>query len=169
VSPHDAFGKDVGSEHPGDRELQVPGTLVYEYSPQVTAITEYGISADALLSGKASAPLEGARIDLYLEGPVTGPRFTGTLHGVDYLYFRADGRAQLHIHAHIVTEDGKAISLTAEGVAIPTPESSILQLRENVTLLSNHPEFSWVNAVQIWASGTVDVSSGQVRIKAYAV
>ena len=68
----------------------------------------------------------------------------------------------------VTTEDGKKISLAAEGIAIPQEDSSVVQLRENVTLLSNHPELSWVNAIQVWASGTVDMSSGQVHVKAYA-
>jgi hypothetical protein len=44
----------------------------------------------------------------------------------------------------------------------------VIQLRENVTLLTNHPELSWLNALQLWATGTVDVANGQVRVKAYA-
>jgi hypothetical protein len=169
VSPLDASREGVETEDLGDQELQMPGMLVYAYSPRVSRIVEYGTSADGLLSGRVSPPPEGARIDFYLEGPVTGPKLNGTVKGVDYLYFRADGRAQLHIHAQVTTEGGRTISLTAGGIAIPQPGSSILHLRENVTLLSNHPEYSWVNAVQIWASGAVDVSSGQVRVKAYAV
>ena len=146
----------------------MPGELVYEYTPLVTRVVEYGASADALLSGQVSPEPEGARIDFYLEGPVIGPKLTGTVKGVDYLYFRADGRAQLHIHAEITTEDGKKIALAADGIAIPEQGSSLFQLRENVTLLTNHPELAWINAIQLWGTGTVDVSNGQVRVKAYA-
>jgi hypothetical protein len=32
-----------------------------------------------------------------------------------------------------------------------------------------HPELAWVNPIQIWAPGTVDVSRGEIRIKAYVV
>ena len=74
---------------------------------------------------------------------------------------------RLHIHAEITTEDGKKIALFADGVAIPEKGSPIFQLRENVTLTSNHAELSWVNPMQIWATGTVDVPSGQVRVTAY--
>jgi hypothetical protein len=144
------------------------GELVYEYTLQVVRVVEYGLSVDELFSGRASPTPEGARIDFYLEGSVTGPKLKGTVVGIDYLYFRADGRAQLHIHAEITTEDGKKVSLAAEGIAIPEQGSSVVQLRENVTLLTNHPELSWVNAIQVWASGTVDVSSGQVHVKAHA-
>ena len=79
---------------------------------------EYGASADAVLSGQTPPP-EGARFDFYLEGPVTGPKVQGTFKGIDYIYFRADGRAELHIHGEITTEDGKKIALEAGGVAIP--------------------------------------------------
>ena len=54
------------------------------------------------------------------------------------------------------------------GVAIPEEGSPVFQLKENVTLTSNHPEYSWVNPIQVWAPGTVDVSKGEIRIKAYA-
>ena len=94
---------------------RMPGALIYEYRPQVTQVVEYGASADAVLSGQAP-PAEGARFDFYLEGPVSGPKLQGTFRGVDYIYFRADGRAELHIHGEITTEDGKKIALEAGGV-----------------------------------------------------
>jgi hypothetical protein len=149
-------------------EAQVPGRLIYEYRPQVTQIVEFGLSADGLFSGRTLPPKEGARLDLYLEGPVTGP-LKGRVNGVDYLCFRADGRADLHIHAVITTDAGKRVALLAGGLADRQADSSVFQLRENVTLTSNDPDLSWVNTVQVWAMGTVDVSNGQVHLKAYAV
>jgi hypothetical protein len=149
------------------QDMQVPGELIYEYSLQITQTVEYGASAAAVFTGQTPPP-EGARFDLYLEGAVAGPRMNGAVKGVDYLEFRADGRAALHIHAEITTEDGKKIALFADGVAIPEKGSPIFQLRENVTLTSNHAEFIWVNAIQIWATGTVDVSTGEVRVKGHA-
>jgi hypothetical protein len=169
MSSLDASQPSAETPDPGDPELQMPGKLIYEYSPQVTRVVDYGASADALWSGQVSPPREGARIDFYLEGPVIGPNLKGTISGVDYLYFRADGSAQLHIHAEITTEEGKKIALAAGGIAVPKEGSSVCQLRENVTLLTNHRELAWVNALQIWATGTVDVATGQVRVKGYAV
>ena len=147
----------------------ISGELIYEYTPMITQVVEYGASADAVLSGQTAPPAEGARFDVYFEGPVTGARLNGTVKGVDHLHIRADGRAQLHIHAEITTEDGKKITLAADGVAIPEEGSPVFQLRENVTLTSNHPEYAWVNPLQVWAPGTVDVAKGEVRIKGYAV
>jgi hypothetical protein len=152
----------------GDPQGRMPGALIYEYRPQITKVVEYGASADAVLSGQTPPP-EGARFDFYLEGPVTGPKVRGTFKGIDYIYFRADGRAELHIHGEITTEDGKKIALEAGGVAIPEEGSPVFQLREHVSLISNHPELSWVNPVEVWARGVVDVSTGQVHVTAYAV
>jgi hypothetical protein len=144
------------------------GELIYEYRPQVTQTVEYGVSADAMFGG-APPPPEGARLDLYLEGPVCGGKLNGTVRGVDYLNFRADGRAELHIHAEIVTEAGKNVALEAGGVAARRDGSSLLELREHVSLRSNHPELVWVNGLEIWAHGVVDVASGQVHLRGFSV
>lgn len=145
------------------------GELIYEYFTRFTQVVEYGISVEAVLSGQTPPPAEGARFDVYFEGPISGPKLEGTVKGVDYLHIRADGRCQLDIHAEITTRDGKKISLRADGVAIPQQGSPVFELRENVTLTTNHAEHAWVNPLQIWAPGTVDVSKGEIRIKAYVV
>ena len=147
-------------------QTQLPATLLYEYAPNITQVVEYGVSMQALMSGQAPPPAEGARFDVYFEGPVTGTKLSGSVRGVDYLHMRADGRFQLHIHAEITTADGKKIALAADGVALGGPP--VLQLRENVTLTTSHPEYSWVNAIQVWAPGTVDLAKGEIRVKGYA-
>ena len=145
---------------------QLPGELLYEYTPKITRVVEYGVSMDALMSGQAAPPVEGARFDVYFDGPVTGMKLSGSVKGVDYLHFRADGRLQLNIHAEITTKDNKKIALAADGVALG--EAPVLQLRENVTLTTSHPDYSWVNAIQVWAPGTVDLAKGEIRVKGYA-
>jgi hypothetical protein len=37
-----------------------------------------------------------------------------------------------------------------------------------VKLTTSHPEHAWVNQIQIWASGTVDLAKGEIRVKGYA-
>jgi Protein of unknown function (DUF3237) len=152
----------------GGHEAHMPGALIYEYRPQITHVVEYGASADAVLSGQ-TPPAEGARFDFYLEGPVGGPKLRGTFRGVDYIYFRADGRAELHIHGEITTEDGKKVALEAGGVAIREEGSPVFQLREHVSLMTNHPQLFWVNPIEVWARGVVDVSTGRVHVRAYGV
>ena len=145
---------------------RMQGELLYEYTVQFTQVVEYGVSMEALTSGQTAPPPEGARFDVYFEGPVVGTKLSGSVKGVDYLHVRADGRFQLHIHAEISTDDGKKIALAADGVALGEPP--VFQLRENVTLTTSAPKHSWVNTIQVWGTGTVDVSKGEVQIKGYA-
>jgi hypothetical protein len=142
------------------------GELLYEYTPMVTQVVEYGASFEAIASRQSPPPPEGARVDVFFEGPVTGAKLSGSVKGVDYLKLRADGRFELDIYAEITTEDGKKIALAADGVALG--QAPVLQLRENVKLTSSHPEHAWVNPIQIWASGTVDLAKGEIRVKGYA-
>ncbi|HYB48477.1 MAG TPA: DUF3237 family protein [Streptosporangiaceae bacterium] len=149
---------------------QLPGELIYRYNLKVTGVTSYGAPAmDAVVSGAAGIPPPGARYDLALEGRIAGQRLRGTVNGVDYIHIRPDGRAQLHIHAEITTEDDKKIALYADGVVSFRAGSSVGDLRENVTLTTSEPAYAWVNPFQIWALGTVDMATGDVDIAGYAV
>jgi Protein of unknown function (DUF3237) len=157
----------------GQRETagyaQLPGELIYEYTLQITGITSYGAPPlDALLSGAADIPPQGARYDVAVEGPITGQRLRGTIKGTDYVHIRPDGRAQLHIHAEITTEDGKKIAFHADGAASFEDGPPAGHLRENVTLTTSEPGYAWVNPLQIWAPGTVDIAKGEVHLAGYA-
>ncbi len=142
------------------------GDLLYEYAVNISRVTDYGVTLDSLAAGAAPPP-EGARFDVWFEGPVNGERFKGTATGVDYLHVRADGRFELHIHAEITTDDGHRIALFADGVGLPQPGSPIVQLRENATLFTSSKKYAWVNTLQVWAIGTADLSQQVVRIKGY--
>jgi len=147
-------------------KTELPGELLYEYTPKITRVVEYGASIQGLTSGEAPPPAEGARVDIHFAGPVTGPKLVGAVEGVNYQYFRADGRIELNIRGEITTEDGKRIALSATGVAFGKPP--VMQLRQNVTLLTSHPEYTWVNTLQIWAVGTVDLVERQIQVRGYA-
>src|SRR5262249_53766452 len=133
---------------------------------RMTQVVKFGVPADAAFSGQAQLPAEGARFDNYFEGAVTG-KFKGTLKGVDYLHIRADGRSQLNVHAETTTEDGTKIAFAADGLAIPEPGSLVLQIRESVSLMSHHPEYSWLNRIHVWATGTVNLATGEVQVSGY--
>jgi hypothetical protein len=149
---------------------QMPGELIYEYTANITGVTSYGApDLGALLSGAAAPPPQGAWYDVAFEGPVVGQKLRGSVKGIDYLHVRPDGRGQLHIHGEITTEDGKKIALTADGVAIFKEGPPIGDLRENVTLTTSEPDYAWVNPLQIWAPGTVDLAKGEVHIRGYVV
>lgn len=150
---------------------QLPGELIYEYDGlRITEVTSYGAPPfDVVMSGAEAIPPSGARYDFTLEGRVSGPRLRGTFKGIDYLQVRPDGRAELHIHAEITTDDGKKIALSADGAASFPDGLPIGELRENVTMTTADPGYEWVNPLQIWAVGTCDVSTGDVEIAGYAV
>jgi hypothetical protein len=60
------------------------GEKIYEYKFDLTGVTDYGISMDAILAGRETVPLQGARLDLTVEGRGKG-RLSGRARGVDYL------------------------------------------------------------------------------------
>jgi hypothetical protein len=42
-------------------------------------------------------------------------------------------------------------------------------LRENVTLTTAEPDYAWVDALQIWARGTVDLAKGEAYVTGYVI
>ena len=142
------------------------GEQLYELTVKLGPPTEYGVSMEALMSGQVPPPPEGVRFDVPFEGVSTG-KLTGTVTGVDYIRVRADGRFELHIHAAITTHGGEKIAFFADGVAISRPDSSIADLKENVTLHTSSEAYQWVNGLQIWGSGTVDLAKQEVNVRTF--
>ena len=145
------------------------GTPLYEYNLKITGLTEYGVSFAEVMSGKIPPPPEGARFDVAFAGEATGSKISGKVSGIDYTHLRADGRFQLDLHADITTNEGEKISLKADGVAIPRKDSSISDLRENVTLFSSSKNYTWVNTIQVWGVGTVDIATQEIYIAGYSM
>jgi hypothetical protein len=142
------------------------GEKIYEYDLDVTAVTDYGVSLEAILSGKERVPPQGVRIDIAFEGRASG-RLAGRVRGVDYARMRADGRVDLDIRAIIETEDGRRIALSADGVAVPHAAEPTADLFENVSLSTAAEDYAWVNTRQVWGYGTVNFATGKIHIDAY--
>ncbi|HET7452078.1 MAG TPA: hypothetical protein VFL12_05015 [Thermoanaerobaculia bacterium] len=142
--------------------------ILFEYTLNVTSVTEYGMSLAALASGQALPPPEGARFDIVMEGSVSGPRIEGAVKAIDYARVRADGRFDLHIHAEITTGKGSKIALFSDGVAIVQPGSPIVELRENISLFASAEDDKWVNPLQVWGVGTVDLVRQVIHVKGYS-
>ena len=47
---------------------EVRGEKIYEWDLNITGATDYGVTLDALLSGKEKVPLQGTRFDVAFEG-----------------------------------------------------------------------------------------------------
>ncbi|HYA16226.1 MAG TPA: DUF3237 family protein [Bryobacteraceae bacterium] len=142
------------------------GEKIYEYDLDITSMTDYGVTLEAILSGKAKIPPQGTRFDAAFVGRATG-RLSGHVRGVDYIRMRADGRIELDIRATIETEDGHRIALAADGVGVPRAGEPVADIFENVTLTTASEAYAWVNARQIWAPGTVNLAAGKVHVDAY--
>lgn len=142
------------------------GEKIYEYDLDVTGVTDYGVSLDAILSGKEKIPPQGARIDVAFEGRAKG-RLSARVRGIDHLRIRTDGRIDLDIRAIVETEDGRRIALSADGVGVPRAAEPIADLRENVSLTTAAEHYAWVNRRQVWGVGTVNFVAGKVHIDAY--
>jgi len=138
---------------------------LFEVSYDITGFDEFGSSIEAFLQGKLEIPKEGFRANVWFEGDVSGPEIEGTGKGVDYFYARADGRMELDVKVTITTKDGKNISFTGSGVAIPQQDGT-MKLAENVTLFSSHPEYAHLNTIQIWGVGTV--VQNKIALKFYS-
>ena len=145
------------------------GEPLYEYTLKITGMVEYGVSFEELIAQKIPIPPEGARFDVAFAGEATGSKLSGKVSGIDYTHMRADGRFQLDVHAEVTTEGGQKISLKADGVAIQREGSSISDLRENVTLFSSSEDYKWVNTIQVWGVGTVDLATQTIYIAGYSV
>lgn len=142
------------------------GEKIYEYDLDVTGMTDYGVSLDAILSGREEIPPQGVRIDIAFEGPAIG-RLAGRVRGIDYARMRADGRIDLDIRAAIETEDGCRIALSADGAAVPRAGEPIADLCENVSLNTAATNYTWVNTRQVWGIGTVNFATGKIHIDGY--
>jgi len=142
------------------------GEKIYEFDLDIRDVTEYGASMEAILAGKATVPLQGARFDLAVDGRGTG-RLSGRVHGVDYLRMRADGRIELDLHVAIETDDGQRIALSGDGQAAPRSGEPIVDLFANIRLSTASKAYAWVNARQIWGVGTAVVATGQIHVEGF--
>jgi Protein of unknown function (DUF3237) len=142
------------------------GEKIYEYEFDITGVTDYGVSMDAILDNKEAIPLQGARFDLAVTGRGKG-RLSGLAHGVDYLRIRADGRIELDLHVTVETDDGRRIALSGDGQAAARKDEPLMDIFANIRLSTAAKEYAWVNARQIWAVGTASLATGKMHVEAY--
>jgi predicted RNA-binding protein len=142
------------------------GEKIYECDLALTGVTDYGVTMEDILTGKQAVPLQGARLDLHVDGPCKG-RLSGRQHGVDHLRMRADGRIDLDLHVVVETDDGHRIALSGDGQAAPRKGEPVFDIFANIRLTTASKEYEWVNARQIWSVGTGDLATGRIRVTAY--
>jgi len=144
------------------------GEILFEFRGRFTDRTEYGFPLRDLLAGK-SPPPGGARVDVSAEGALQGPRLTGTFKAVDYLHFRGDSLAEVHVHMAIATEDGESIAVELLGIFRPTQEPRMFETRTGITFLTASPKYEWLNRAHGVGVTGIDPSGRELHGRVYAV
>ena len=142
------------------------GETIYQYTIDLTGTVDFGLDLNAVLSGEVPIPPQGARFDAGFEGRSSG-RIAGRIRGIDHAYLRPDGRFELNLRAVFETDDGARIALCGDGVGILRPDAPVLDLSENISLLTASPSYAWVNGPQIWAVGFADLAAGKVHLESF--
>lgn len=151
--------------------LAFPGMTtepLYAYTVRLTRMTDFGIAPSDAFAGLQAIPPAGLRADIAFAGESTG-RLAGAIEGVDYLNLRADGRMELDIRAVLTTPDGARIALHARGAGQNDPANGRILLREHVQMTTAHPAYSWLNPLEIWATGEADMAAGTVTVRGFIV
>jgi hypothetical protein len=140
------------------------GDLVYDASVQITKIIDYGVKLEEAL-GRTELPPAGVRFDVEFEGTSSGP-LSGTVHGVDYLYIRPDGRLELHIHAVITAKDGERVAIHAPGVGTVNADGTA-GFTEYVTAHTSFEQYAWLNQTALRGTGLVNLATGSISVQTY--
>lgn len=124
----------------------------------------------------------GARVNFYVTGgEVEGPKLRGTLRpvGGDWLTVREDGVGILDVRATIETHDGALIEIAYQGVTDLGADGHArllrgelpakLALRTAPRLRTAHPDYLWLNRLQLLNVGEADLTTFEVRYDVYAV
>jgi Protein of unknown function (DUF3237) len=143
------------------------GEPFYKANLKIVDTVEHGATLQSILAGEVAFPPSGLRVDFVFEGLLQG-RVAGEIRGVDYVLMRPDGGAELDIRATVTTGDGTRIALSAEGMTIPRPNSTVSSIREGIRLATASEAYSWVNRLHIFGIGTVDIATGEIEVRSYA-
>jgi hypothetical protein len=146
--------------------LLMRGQKIIELDLDITGVTDYGVSMNAILSKKEKIPSQGARFDVAFDGQSSG-RLSGRVRGVDYIWARADWRIDLDIRATIEIDGGHRIALSGDGVAAQRAGEPIVDLVENLRLTTAVENYVWVNTRLVWGVGTVNLALGKIQVEGY--
>ena len=141
---------------------------LFDEKIQLTGVTEFGVSLDEIIKGQSQLPPEGARFNIAFEGRVEGPEISGTKRGIDYLEVRPDGKLILRMQAVITTDDGENIAVYEDGInTLAGNGSTVGELSLNMHMHTASPKYNWVNKIQVWCKGFVDMEKGKARVSAF--
>lgn len=140
--------------------------FLYDVAGQITKTTDFGIDVQA--SARTPSPPQGLRFDFEWRAELTGPKINGKLVGTDYAFTRSDGVTLIDSHAVLTTPEGDRIAIRTEGISTRQEGAAVFQQRENISFYTASKRYAWVNLIQAWATGTVDMSTGRFDLKGYS-
>ena len=140
---------------------------LYDETGQMSETIDFGIDAQSLFSGRTPVPPQGVRFNSNFQSEITGPKLKGKLAGTNYALWRADGVGMMNVQAVLITAEGDKIAVHADGIFTGEQGSAVYQLRDNVSLYTASVKYSWVNRILIWGTGTIDLSTRKIAVKAY--
>ncbi len=124
----------------------------------------------------------GIRVNFYiLGGEIDGPKLRGKLRGVggDWLTIREDGVCILDVRTTMESHDSAVIEVEYTGVGDLGPQGhsrfingdlpTLLPLRCIPRVRTAHPDYAWLNRLQLLNVGEVNFSTLEVRYDVYAV
>jgi len=140
---------------------------ICDWIAQATEVIDFGIDATSVSSGRIPMPPQGVRLNSSSQGELTGPKLKGKVVGTDYLLIRADGVGIISLQAVLTTVEGDRIAIQASGILTLVQGAAISQFRENINFHTASAN-SWVNRIQGWATGTLDMSTLKIAKKVFA-
>jgi hypothetical protein len=124
----------------------------------------------------------GIRVNFYIAGgEMSGPRCNGKVMpvGGDWILIRRDGVGEVDVRLTMETADGALIYVVYNGVADPGPDSYEAFLNNTLTptfpiriaprFSTAHPAYAWMNRVQAYGVGEVNMADASVTYHVYAV
>jgi hypothetical protein len=124
---------------------------------------------------------EGIRVNFYLAGgAISGPRCTGKLLpvGADWLLIRKDGIGLVDVRTTLEMHDGALVYSAYTGVLDPGPNGydaflngtlpPKFPIRIAPRFQTAHPDYAWMNRVQAYGVGEVDLVNAQVSYDVFA-
>jgi hypothetical protein len=154
---------------------------MYGYKPELEHICSYSATLHTPFEVIGPTP-SGLRINAYVSGgEVTGPRLRGRILpvGADWLTVREDGIGVLDVRATLETHDGALIYLEYGGVLdlgadglqrmLSGNPPARAPIRAAPRMLTAHPDYLWLNRLQLVNIGEADFTAATVYYDVYAL
>ena len=138
---------------------------LYDAKGQITKTIDFGI--DLRVSTQTPVPPQGLRFNFDWQADLAGSKLKGRIVGTNYAYTTADGVSHVDSQGVLTTPEGDRIAVHTTGISTRKKDSPLFLQHENISFFTGSERYRWVNQVQAWGNGTVDLATGRFEIKAY--